>query len=80
MHEPVLTLVIIIATVVVSALGFRDERVVRRYLFDVQAVRAGQYLRLFTAGFLHSVFLGTILIRNDLDRGTLGLILTKPTG
>ncbi|MEZ4396923.1 MAG: rhomboid family intramembrane serine protease [Candidatus Krumholzibacteriia bacterium] len=48
------TVAIIIATVVVSALGFRDEQVVRRFLFDVQAVRAGQLYRLFTAGFLHA--------------------------
>ena len=29
----------------------------------------------FLAGFLHAAFLGTALIRLDLERGTLGLLL-----
>ncbi|MGH7820284.1 MAG: ABC transporter permease subunit [Candidatus Binatia bacterium] len=32
----------------------------------------------FTAGFLQALFIGTGLIRKDLERGTLGLLLSKP--
>lgn len=34
----------------------------------------------FLAGLLHAMFLGSSMLRNDLERGTLGLILTKPVG
>lgn len=34
----------------------------------------------FLAGLLHAMFLGSSLVRNDLERGTLGLVLTKPVG
>lgn len=34
----------------------------------------------FLAGLVHATFLGTSLVRQDLERGTLGLILTKPVG
>jgi hypothetical protein len=34
----------------------------------------------FLAGLLHAAFVGTALVRQDLERGTLGLILTKPLG
>ncbi|MHC4957147.1 MAG: hypothetical protein ACYTGN_02145 [Planctomycetota bacterium] len=33
----------------------------------------------FLAGFLHAALQGTALLRADLERGTLGLMLTKPT-
>ena len=32
----------------------------------------------FLIGFVHAVFQGTALVRTDLERGTLGLLLTKP--
>ena len=34
----------------------------------------------FLAGFLVATFQGTALARADLERGTLGLVLTKPVG
>ena len=32
----------------------------------------------FLAGFLHAAFLGSTLVRRDVERGTLALVLTKP--
>ena len=34
----------------------------------------------FLAGLLHAAFLGTELVRRDLERGTLSVVLTKPVG
>jgi ABC-2 type transport system permease protein len=34
----------------------------------------------FVAGFAVAAFQGTALVRGDLERGTLALVLTKPTG
>lgn len=34
----------------------------------------------FLAGFLHAAFLASAIIARDLERGTLGLLLTKPLG
>jgi len=32
----------------------------------------------FLAGFVHAAFVGTALVRRDLERGTLGLLLAQP--
>ncbi len=34
----------------------------------------------FAAGLLHAAFLGSAVIRNDAERGTFGLLLSKPLG
>jgi membrane associated rhomboid family serine protease len=51
----IFTALVVIGTGLVSILGFRDRRVVERFLFDTAAVLGRrQYYRLFTAGLLHA--------------------------
>lgn len=53
-NSPV-TLIIILATVLVSLGGFSNPSLTRAYLLDTQAIlRGGEHVRLITSGFLHS--------------------------
>ncbi|TFG39956.1 MAG: rhomboid family intramembrane serine protease [Syntrophobacterales bacterium] len=57
MDEPLasVTVLTVVATGIVSVLGFRDRRIVEAYRFDTAAVLGkGHYYRLFTAGLLHA--------------------------
>jgi ABC-type transport system involved in multi-copper enzyme maturation permease subunit len=46
---------------------------------EVETIHLGMSA-VFLAGFAQATFQGTGLIRGDIDRGTLGLLLTKPVG
>jgi membrane associated rhomboid family serine protease len=46
-------LLIIIANVLVSMKGFKDDAFLDKYKFQVSRILSGEKIRLFTAGFLH---------------------------
>jgi len=55
MQEPIVTLVVIAVTCVVSYLGFKNFALERQYIFIPQAILGGkQYYRLVTSAFLHA--------------------------
>ena len=47
------TIVIIAANIMISYKGFNDYGFFERYKFNVGAVRRGEQIRMFSAGFLH---------------------------
>ncbi|OQD43260.1 rhomboid family intramembrane serine protease [Croceivirga radicis] len=47
------TIAIIVANVLVSLRGFKDQLFFDRYKFQIGAIQAGQKERMFTSGFLH---------------------------
>lgn len=50
-----ISLIIILATLIISYQGFRDEPFFEKYLFEVDAILFDkQYIRLFSSGFLHA--------------------------
>lgn len=51
------TILVILLTVVVSLLAFRDRMLVEKYIFEPERILAWkEYYRLFTSGFLHADF------------------------
>ncbi|WP_250432560.1 rhomboid family intramembrane serine protease [Hanstruepera flava] len=48
-----ITIIIIAANVMISFKGFNDYSFFEKYKFNVGAVRRGEQIRLFSAGFLH---------------------------
>ena len=49
-----INLLIVVITVVVSLLAFRDSRLIRQLSMVPPAVESGQYYRLVTYGFVHA--------------------------
>ncbi|MFC1766747.1 rhomboid family intramembrane serine protease, partial [Planctomycetota bacterium] len=53
--QPVATLAVIIATVITSYRGFTDQRVLERYMFQVEGILGyRQYYRILSSGFMHA--------------------------
>lgn len=50
------TLAIIGATVLISIKGFNDFHFFEKYKFNIAAIRRGEQIRMFSAGFLHADF------------------------
>jgi membrane associated rhomboid family serine protease len=49
-----ISLIIILATIIISYQGFRDESFFEKYLFEVDAILINkEYIRLLSSGFLH---------------------------
>ena len=53
---PLLGLIIIVANLIISSRGFKDDIFFNKYQFEIRKLRQGEYYRLFTAGFLHVNF------------------------
>ena len=49
----IVTIIIITANVLISFKGFQDFGFFEKYKFNIGAVRRGEQIRVFTAGFLH---------------------------
>jgi len=49
-----LHIIIIIITGIFSYMGFSDHRFFEKYKFSVSGIKAGEYYRLITSGFLHA--------------------------
>lgn len=56
MNLNIATIVIIVANILVSIKGFNDFSFFERYKFQVGPIRRGEWIRMFTSGFLHVDF------------------------
>jgi len=58
MEQPIVTLLLVAATVFISYKGFKDQRLLERYCFDVDKVLIRkEYVRIISSGFLHNGWL-----------------------
>ncbi len=51
---PTVLLVLIIANVLFSMAGFKDQNLFRKYMFQIGPIKAGEQFRMFTSAFLHA--------------------------
>jgi membrane associated rhomboid family serine protease len=49
----IITIILIAANVIISLKGFNDFAFFEKYKFNIAAIRKGEYIRLFSSGFLH---------------------------
>ena len=70
-----------VAAAVIAAVAFASY-LFQAFSFGAHELETANLLisAVFLAGLAHAAFQGTALVRTDIERGTLGLVLTKPLG
>ncbi len=51
---PIVLILILLANVLFSMAGFKDQTLFRKYMFQIAPIKAGEQLRMFTSAFLHA--------------------------
>ncbi len=51
---PTVLLVVILANVLFSMAGFKDQQLFQKYMFQIAPIKNGDKARMFTSGFLHA--------------------------